>query len=414
MKFVAGAVLLSLASIASAQSVPLTGGGATLPAIGYTGSNATGKLVPAAGSLLYVYANNTGGVASTYCTTGSGAGKKILAGNDPSNFGVNNACGSTAPAGFGGTSLPQADFAGSDAPMSVSEFNNYVTGHGAGSEPVQLPSISGAIAVVFKKSGVTSLNLTETQICGIFSGTITDWSSISSASGPIRIVYRGDGSGTSFSFLNHLSAVCPANGGASQFKTNQTFTAGVPSYLGSYSSSVAATGNAGVITEVNSATVDGSIGYAEVANGVTGSARFASVFNSHAAAGSAAINPNTGFGSTALSVALSYDQAIADTVDANGRPTLTPLTTSHQCVAVVNPSTYADPNSGYPILAVTYLLGNRNGNGSNAAAVRGILGMPYNTTLRPQVTKIGKILTGYSWLANADLTQSKVDGCVIN
>lgn len=451
MKFIAGAVLLCLASAAGATN--LVGGGATLPAIGYTGSATfplpagTGPITPGGGSLFGVY-NAASGNTSTYCPIGSGGGKKVLAGNDSANFQVNLACGPTTtpatPQGFGGSGLAQADFAASDAPMSSSEFANYRLGHGSTTQPVQLPAIAGSIAVVFKKSGVSSLTLSEAQICGVFSGQITDWNQlVSTTSGPIRVVFRSDNSGTSFSFLNHLSAVCPTNKIAAgtvanlpngtafafDFKTSQTFsgvdTAGQPTgasaYVNAYAVKLGASGNAGITTAVNDSLVDGSIGYAEAANGINAPAAFASVKNSHSGL---TVNPSTGFGPTALAVSLSYDQSISDSVTVSdpvthlpigGRPILQPLPTTSQCIAVVNPSDYADPVSGYPILAVTYLLANAQSN-ANVAAVRGLMFSPYNTTTRPSVTKIGHILNGYSWLANADLTnttgQTKVNGCV--
>lgn len=418
MKFMAGAVLLCLASAASAAT--LVGGGATLPAIGYTGVATGAPITPAAGSLLFVYSSATGGAGSptTYCPTGSGTGKKVLAGND-SNFQASATCLPPSPAtvqGFGGgAGVTQPAFAGSDAPLSVTEFNNYITGHTAtGAQPVQLPSVAGAISIVFNKTGVTSLTLTEGQICGIFSGKITDWSAISSASGPIKMVFRSDGSGTSFSFLNHLSAVCPTNTttgipAAVDFKTNQSFATGTALYT--YVGAIAASGNAGVTAAINAN--DGSIGYAEAANGVTAPARFASVRNHNS---NVVVNPSTGFGPTAVPVTLTYDHAIADAVDANGRPVLTPLTTTSQCIAVVDPSDYADPATGYPILAVTYLLANATGNGANETAVEGLMYSPYNLTTRSQVTKIGRITTGYAWLSNSDLLapaiQTKINGCV--
>jgi len=410
MKFIAGAVLLCLASAASAATT-LVGGGATLPAVGYTGAATGSPITPAAGSLFGVYTAG-GGNPVTYCPTGSGAGKKILAGNDPTNFQVNGACGGTAPSGFGPAStLTQAFFAGSDAPLSLSEYTNYVTGHGTGSQPTQLPSIAGAIAVVFKKTGVNTLTLTEDQICGVFSGTITDWSSlVSTASGPINVVYRSDGSGTSFSFLNHLSAVCPSlPSHAVNFKTLQAFSTGAASYIPSYASSLpagGANGNAGVTTAVNA--TEGSIGYAEAANGIAAPAKMASVKNT---AGTV-VNPLTGFGPTAVSVAVTFDKAISDSVDANGRPVLVSLpATSNGCIGLVDPSTYANP-AGYPIIAITNLLGNAQGNGSDAAAVRTLLGTPYNTTTRTTVSRIGRVNTGYAWLASADLTQARVNACI--
>jgi ABC-type phosphate transport system substrate-binding protein len=441
MKFVAGAVMLCLASAAGATS--LVGGGATLPAIGYTGkpsfpdpASPSPIITMGAGSLFGVLLSGTSNTVS-YCPTGSGNGKKILAGNDPSNFQVNAGCGTiTAPTatGFGGVGLAQADFAASDAPMSVSEFNNYVLGHGTASKAVQLPAISGAIAIAFRKDAqgsvpaVSSLTLTEAQICGIFSGQIKTWNDTAltgagiptGTTGNINVVFRSDNSGTSFSLLNHLSAVCPTNvasgkTAATNFKTDQSFPAvGALSYVGTYASSTPASGNKGVTDAI--AANDGSIGYAEAANPISAPTRFASVKNSHAATTAAGINPSTGFGNTALPVTLQYDQALATTLSSTGRPSLTPLSTTGQCVAIVNPNDYADPSTGYPILAVTYLLANGAGNGANQAAIQGLMYSPYNLTSRPSVTKIGRITTGYSWLSNADLTapaiQTKINGCV--
>lgn len=413
MKMVAGAVLFSLASVASAATT-LVSGGATLPSYGYTGlaqhdaqPGPGTPLTPAAGSLFGVYTAN-GGNPITYCPTGSGAGKRILAGNVPSVEQVNGLCLNASPnvAGFaanGAASVTQAAFAGSDAPMSVTEFNNYKAGH-SNNLPEQMPAIAGAIAIAYNKSGVSSLTLSEGQICAIFSGQITTWDELGAGSGPIKVVYRSDGSGTSFSFLNHLSAVCPlaanvlpGKTAATQFKTNQSFASGVAAY--SYASSSAQNGNSGVTDFIKAAANDGTIGYAEAAYPIGGLGKFASVKNTNSGA---TVNPSTGFGSAALPVALNYSKAIADTVDANGRPTLVDLPTATQCVAVVDPSTYANPATGYPILAVTYLLGNQAGNGTDAAAIRTLLGSPYsNAPNRSSVTKIGRITTGYAWLSDS-------------
>jgi ABC-type phosphate transport system substrate-binding protein len=412
MKFIAGAIFMCLASAASAATT-LVGGGATLPAIGYTGAatNPAGSpITPAAGSLFGSY----GGNPVTYCPTGSGAGKKVLAGNDPTNFQVNGTCGSTTPTNFGGVGLTQAFFAGSDAPLSLTEYNNYVLGHGTGTQPTQLPAIAGAVGIAFKKTGVNALTLNEDQICGVFSGRITDWKDLTAnaVTGPINIAYRSDGSGTSFSFLNHLSAVCPTVAHpATSFQTLQAYATGASSYFSAYASSVGASGNAGVTAAV--AATDGSIGYAEVANGVPGGVKIASVTNT---AGTT-INPLTGFGPTAIAVNVVFDKAIADApATGTGRPVLVSLPVTGTCVGLVSPDDYANPASGYPIIAITNLLGNKQGNGTDTAAVRTLLGSPYNTAIRTAVTKIGRAATGYAWLSNAAgvLSQTKVDSCIVN
>jgi ABC-type phosphate transport system substrate-binding protein len=420
MKIVAGAVLFSLASVAAASN--FVGGGATLPAFGYVGASSSSAslgnpLVPTAGTLFGVYAANSGNTV-TYCPTGSGAGKRILAGNAPTVEAANGLCLDTAPnvAGFRATSgaaITQAAFAGSDAPMSLAEVANYKTGHA--SLPEQFPAVAGAIAIAFNKSGVSSLSLSEAKICAVFSGQITTWDELTAgaATGPIHIVYRGDGSGTSFSFLNHLSAVCGLSSNvlagktaATLFKTNQTFATGVsfsngvdPTYFSKYNAPVSQSGNGGVSDYIKAN--DGTLGYAEAAYSIPTPGKFASVVNT--VAGGSAINPSLGFGTNAVKVQVQFSKAIADTVDTNGRPTLVALPTANatDCVAVVDPSDYANPATGYPILAVTYLLGNQAGNGSDAAAIRTLLGSPYsNAPNRGSVTKIGRIATGYAWLAD--------------
>jgi len=446
-RVVAAAALTCLTSVASATTT-LVGGGDTFPAFGYTGNTIVrddSSYLPLVNSLFAAYAN-AGGNPTTYCPSGGGAAKKILAGYDYSRFQVNGDClanrGWAANGnlqGFGGIGLTQAHFAAVDAPLSSSEFSNYARGHGAGAQPVQLPTLVGAISIVFKKSGVTSMTLTEAQICGIFSGQITSWSDgmlsgtvPSGTTGPITVVYQQKGSGTSFSFLNHLSAVCPTNAvgtivPATEFKTSQDFSGvdilgrptGASAYIAFYASSILAGslggggGDSGVTAAVNNTLVDGLIGYTATADAVRAPTRFASVKNSHS---NQIVNPSTGFGPTAVPVNLVYDQAIGDTVDIDGRPTLTALPTTSQCIAVVNPSDYADPSAGYPILTVSYLLANAQGNGPDTAAVRSLIYSPYNTALRSSVKTIGVITTGTARLTNPDLTDTtglaKVNSCV--
>ncbi|MBB3227622.1 ABC-type phosphate transport system substrate-binding protein [Luteibacter sp. Sphag1AF] len=419
MKLAAGAVLMCLASVAGAQTT-LVGGGATLPAVGYGGDVSNRLITPTNGSLLYAYSHVSGNPATTYCQTGSGTGKKILAGNDTGVANVSAACNATAvPTGFGGTGLTQPHFVGSDSPLSASDYAAYGAGHSVG-QPVQLPAVAGAIAIVYKKTGVTSLKLTETQVCQIFSGQITSWSDSrlagsgvpNTATGSISIAYRSDGSGTSFALTNHLSAKCGAtsiggNGVATSFKTNQSFATAAAAYLSSYAGTLPASGNPAVVAAVLAN--DGSIGYAETANALTAGAKFASIANDSAP--TTFVNPSN-YGSP-LAVSLSYDKVIADAVDTNGRPTLQALPLTNQCIAVVDPSNYATPASGYPILAVSYLLGNSQGNGSQLANVQSLLFAPYNSAIRTATANIGAG-TGLSFLTNADITTTKINGCVVN
>lgn len=409
MKTLAGALVLGLVGVVSAaHAATQVGGGATLPAIAYAGTAADRQLSPLAGSLLGEY-TAAGNPAVSYCQTGSGTGKAVLAGVGGNvqlacQVGVN---GFGAPA-VGRSDLAQPNFAGADSPLSVTDFNNYVSGHPT-SFPVEFPAIAGAIAVAYNKAGVDTLDLSEDQVCRIFSGRITDWSQISSASGPIKVVYRSDGSGTTFGFSNHLSAVCA--GSASQhFVTDQAFTTVVSKYFTTGGTLVlpsnwsGQSGNPAVAQAV--VDNDGSIAYVEAANA-------GSLLSTYATIGGK--DPFADFGNAALPIAstsLLYRQAINGADPNTGRPLTTVISgaPNNQCIALVDPSAYAAPTSGYPIVAVSYLLANSNNNGADTTAVKNLLWAPYNAAVKANVNTVGPT-TGFAFLSTS-LTQAQVQGCV--
>lgn len=442
MKLLAGAVVLGMAAMASAASAQtLVGGGATLPAVAYIGFSASDtslrQFTPDSDSLFGSYSSQTGNPVTSYCQTGSGAGKNILAG--VAGTSVQNACpgGATTPTGFGAGAVGRTDlafpnFAASDSPLSQTDLANYTTGHtGTGSQPLQFPAVAGAIAISFNKAGVGSLNLTDDQICRVFSGQITDWSVLTggAASGPITIVYRADGSGTSFSFTNHLAAVCGAsNIGGGHFDTNQqygpniigavpastpssafaqtaladltSFASGVPSSV----SLVGASGNPNVASAI--ADTDGALGYVETANTLVPGITFATVNGQ---------DPTLDFGSN-VSVTASFNKVVSGTLLANGQVQLADVSApSSNCIAVVDPVSYSNPSSGYPIVAVSYLLGNATGNGTDAAHVRSLLGAPYNTAVQNGAETIGPNAgTGLAFLTVSNVTQAQINACVVN
>ena len=220
----------------AATTTTLFGGGATLPAFAYNGPAALSSnpaTAPSSGSAFYFYSHFVQPSEKTsYCQTGSGFGKKVLDGVAAS--GANDAnlpcppLGVTAVTGtngFGAVGQTVADFAGSDAPFAASEYASFVTDGAANSlnpiagriEPVQFPAIAGSIALFYKNddpavSNLTHLPLTDAQICGIATGTITNWKQLnpSFASKPLYFVSRYDGSGTSFNFTNHHASACGA------------------------------------------------------------------------------------------------------------------------------------------------------------------------------------------------------------
>ena len=92
---------------------------------------------------------------------------------------------------------------------------------------MQIPSVATSVTIPFNKAG-SAVDLSVTQICGIFSGKITSWSSIDSArSGAIQVVYRGESSGTTELLARFLTSACkPADVSGTALK----LTNGVPAF----------------------------------------------------------------------------------------------------------------------------------------------------------------------------------------
>jgi len=325
----------------------------------------------------------------------------------PTDFGAANAA-------VNRTTLTQPNFAGSDSPLSATDYSNYVSNRGS-SRPLQFPAVAGGIAIVYRNDNLaTQLNLTTAQVCGIFNGSITTWSglgvTVPAAGNTIKVVYRSDGSGTSFGFSNFLSANCSGTN-AVHFKTDQAFATAVSLYSLPGASWTGQSGNANVVnTVVNSAT-DGYIGYAEAANALAVAGNVALVNGKDPAAD---LGDATTHKITINSSDVAYNNAITGVNPNTGRPTFAAIAgaPSTSCIALVKPDSYATPASGYPIVAVSYLLGNSQGNGTDAADVRKLLGAPYNSSIVAATGTIGAG-TGLAFLT-APITQTQIDGCVIN
>lgn len=108
------------------------------------------------------------------------------------------------------------DFGASDAPLSddaVKEMPSPI---------VQIPTVAGAIAVVYNVPGApNNLKLTGEVLANIFLGKITKWNDAAIAglnagaklpATAITIAHRADGSGTTNIFTGYLKAVSPAWG----------------------------------------------------------------------------------------------------------------------------------------------------------------------------------------------------------
>jgi phosphate transport system substrate-binding protein len=217
------------------------------------------------------------------------------------------------------------DFGASDSAMTDAEIAKATNG------VLMVPTAGGAVALPYNLPGVKNLKLSRQALAGIFSGKITKWNDPILAkenSGlpnkTIKMVVRADSSGTSFVFTNHLSAIDAG------FKTKIGATRS-PNWVGS---PVKAKGNEGVASAVNS--TEGSIGYVESA--------FAK-------------------GATAL-VQNKSGEYVAPTVKE----------ASKALEGVEFPDNFrvfeGNPDKGYPITGLTWLLLKTKGNGEKAASLK--------------------------------------------
>jgi ABC-type phosphate transport system substrate-binding protein len=182
------------------------------------------------------------GVNFSYAGIGSGGGQNAFFENDidyllpqgsPSPNGY-----ATGTLTYGTVAGSTVDFGASDAFLSAGgAFNlttsggysasNSVDGTSASSAVdgpfIQIPTFGTGIDIVFTSptynAGTvskpkytalfTKLTLTDSQICGIFSGQLTDWGQVVTLTSkeepaPINVVYRSDSSGTTFLLTNHF------------------------------------------------------------------------------------------------------------------------------------------------------------------------------------------------------------------
>lgn len=148
------------------------------------------------------------------------------------------------------------DFGASDNAMTDEEIKKVKNG------VVFVPTAGGPVAVVYNAPGVNELRLSRKVLPQIFAGQIKNWNDPAIAADnpgaklpnqPIRLAVRADASGTSFIFTNALSAMSPYFKG--RIGPNRA-----PSWAGS---PLKGKGNPGVAQIVQR--TPGSIGYVEAA-----------------------------------------------------------------------------------------------------------------------------------------------------
>ncbi|HEU0239050.1 MAG TPA: phosphate ABC transporter substrate-binding protein PstS [Micromonosporaceae bacterium] len=126
-----------------------------------------------------------------------------------------NYTGSGSGAGQQAFIAGQADFAGSDSPLSATDQPK-ANAHCTGGAAIHLPMVVGPIAVVYNVSGVSNLQFKAATLAGIFNGKITTWNDpaiaadnpgVSLPATKITPVHRSDSSGTTDNFTNYLGTV---------------------------------------------------------------------------------------------------------------------------------------------------------------------------------------------------------------
>lgn len=142
------------------------------------------------------YQSKCSGTTVTYNGTGSGAGIKQFNGN-------------------------QVDFAGSDSALNSAKGETAAAAKRCGSPALNLPMVTGPIAVAFKVKGIDDGGLTFTPdvLAKVMLGKITKWndpeiakanSGVSLPDENITVFFRGDPSGTTENFEKYLKASAPS------------------------------------------------------------------------------------------------------------------------------------------------------------------------------------------------------------
>jgi ABC-type phosphate transport system substrate-binding protein len=227
---VSAAALACLSTGASAQST-IYGGGSTLAQFDYGlgAPNAT-----PGGEFSLFNSSAPAAVFSTYWESGSGTGQLAFLSNDLS-------CDiSKAQGTLNCTHTGVVDYGASDATLSSAQIASWATssvGQSAAADLIQLPSMGVAVSVPVNDTGLTKnykLVMNDADLCGVFSGKLTNFNQLSGfakakiGAGAFNVVYRSDGSGTTFLLTNHLSAVCTSANSNITFTATTTFASLFP------------------------------------------------------------------------------------------------------------------------------------------------------------------------------------------
>ena len=204
------------------------------------------------------------------------------------------------------------DFGASDAAMSPDDRARVDVG-------VQLlPMTAGCIVLTYNLEGVKDLKLSRAAYSGIFLGKVKTWNDplivkanpgVNLPDKPINVVVRADGSGTTFVFTKHLSAISPDFATSPGANTLPNWPVGTRSK-----------GNEGVTASIM--TTPGSIGYIEYGYATSQSLPMASLENKSGAY----VGANTASAQAALASVPLPDDLVAWASDPDAKDAY-PITT---------------------------------------------------------------------------------------
>lgn len=172
-------------------------------------------------------------------------------------------------AGIGQYKQGTVDFGATDAPLNDKDAATMPT------PTLNIPIVSGAVAVAYNAPGVTDLKLSPDVLADIFMGKIKTWNDPKIAADnagaklptdPIVVCHRSDGSGTTFIFTDYLSTISAAWKAGPGTNKSPNWPVGV-----------GGKGNDGVAGLIKK--TPGGIGYVELAYAMQNKMDFASLKN---------------------------------------------------------------------------------------------------------------------------------------
>ena len=276
--------------------------------------NAAGASFPAAIYQRWFQELNGEGITVNYQSVGSGAGVRQFIADT-------------------------VDFSASDKPMKEEEIAKVSRG------VLQIPMTAGAIAVAYNLENC-ELKLSQEQLADVFLGKIKNFSELGCPDQMITIVRRSDGSGTTYNFTKHLSAI------SEEWKNGPGAAKSVK-----WPTGVGSKGNEGVSAQLNQ--IEGGVGYVESAY-VKGQLQAAAVTN----ASGEQVKPTNKTESQALaSIDLGSDLI-------GGNP---------------------NPANGYPIVTFTWVLAYEKGNGDKTEALKKTFEFMLSEKAQSQAPQLGYV-----------------------